>query len=907
MTGLSVLLLIAISTTEVEAVDFGRDVRPILASNCFLCHGPDPSSRKADLRLDLHEGLLRVLVPGNPDASELIRRVTDHGEDHMPPGKRKPLTEHEINILHQWIETGAPWSEHWSWQPITDPPLPTVRDTRWGTHPIDQFILAPLEAHGITPAEPASRRHVLRRMHYDLLGLPPTVETVRRYLHDHTEDAYEREVDRLLKSPRFGEHWAQHWLDIVRYAETCGHEFDYPIPHAWKYRDWVIQALNEDVPYDRFILEQLAGDLLEAPRRNADTGANISTAGTGMWYLSQGTHAPVDVREDEALRIENQIDVLGTAMLGLSVRCARCHDHKFDAITTEDYYALSGFLRSTRRQNAYIDPHGSVRKATAKRVVWNTAQLNTIDIPECTSLQRDTRDLFAGFHGDDYEDWFVSGWAFGRGPVHQGSLMLEGTTPRIADASSAHSGTLAMECQGTLRSPTFTIEQDAIHIRARGHGGRIRLIIDGFVLGEYNGLLFEGHIVDVDSDAWLIITMDTSRYRGHRAHLALIDDGDGFLAVDAIRFGTLGKPNLNVPDLHELAAINAALATRAIDDPPPAIPTPSRVLSAEDGSSEDEYVFIRGKHDQPGRVIPRRFIASIGGHGQPEITNGSGRLELAHRLVDVSNPFPARVMSNRIWHHLMGRGLVATPDEFGALGLPPTHPELLDHLASKFQSAWSIKSMVRDIVLSKTYRMSSTNLDPQCGELDPDNHLLHRASRKRLHAQVLRDAMLSVSGRLDTASGGAAIPVHLTSFMTGRGRPTESGPLDGDGRRTIYQEVRRNFLSPMLKAWDLPTTCRPMGRRNVSNVPAQGLTLLNDPFVAEQSEFWANRLLSMQGLTNRTRVQRMYMEAFGRLPSEDETIAALEFIGADETLPATTSWADFGHVLFNSKEFVFVD
>jgi hypothetical protein len=264
-------------------------------------------------------------------------------------------------------------------------------------------------------------------------------------------------------------------------------------------------------------------------------------------------------------------------------------------------------------------------------------------------------------------------------------------------------------------------------------------------------------------------------------------------------------------------------------------------------------------------------------------------------------------MSNRIWHHLMGRGLVATPDEFGALGLPPTHPELLDHLASKFQSAWSIKSMVRDIVLSKTYRMSSTNLDPQCGELDPDNHLLHRASRKRLHAQVLRDAMLSVSGRLDTASGGAAIPVHLTSFMTGRGRPTESGPLDGDGRRTIYQEVRRNFLSPMLKAWDLPTTCRPMGRRNVSNVPAQGLTLLNDPFVAEQSEFWANRLLSMQGLTNRTRVQRMYMEAFGRLPSEDETIAALEFIGADETLPATTSWADFGHVLFNSKEFVFVD
>ncbi|MDG2292067.1 MAG: DUF1553 domain-containing protein, partial [Phycisphaerales bacterium] len=254
-----------------------------------------------------------------------------------------------------------------------------------------------------------------------------------------------------------------------------------------------------------------------------------------------------------------------------------------------------------------------------------------------------------------------------------------------------------------------------------------------------------------------------------------------------------------------------------------------------------------------------------------------------------------------------GRGLVSTPDEFGALGSPPSHPDLLDHLATRFQSNWSIKSLVRDIVLSNTYCMSNDLPKHMVMEVDPDNVLLHRAPRKRMNAHVLRDAILTVSGRLVTDGGGPSTPVHLTHFMTGRGRPSSSGPLDGDGRRTIYQEVRRNFLPPMLKAWDLPTACRPAGRRHVSNVPAQGLALLNDPFVAEQSRAWANRLLAMDELTDRDRVHRMYMEAFGRPPSEDEVATAIEFIESGDMLPASTAWADFGHVLFNSKEFVFVD
>ena len=509
---------------------------------------------------------------------------------------------------------------------------------------------------------------------------------------------------------------------------------------------------------------------------------------------------------------------------------------------------------------------------------------------------------FAEFNGDQYDEWFESGWAFGAKPTSSGTLVLEGMQPRITSATCAHSGTIAMECQGTLRSPTFVIDDEAIHLRARGHGGRMRLIIDGFVLGEYNGLLFESHIVDVDTDSWTNYTMDTSRYQGHQAHIALIDDGDGFLAVDAIRFGSIDDTTWNID-----ATQHSELPLTELDVDPPGIPHPVRMLAAEDGTPVDEYVFIKGQHAHPGPVVPRRFIASLGGDNPVPTTDGSGRLELAKQLLDEANPFPARVMVNRIWHHLMGRGLVSTPDEFGALGSTPSHPELLDYLATRFQSNWSIKSLVRDIVLSRTYCMTSEFPQPTVLEIDPDNILLHRAPRKRMSAQVLRDAILTVSGRLVTDDGGPSTAVHLTGFMTGRGRPSTSGPLDGDGRRTIYQEVRRNFLPPMLKAWDLPTACRPAGRRHVSNVPAQGLALLNDPFVAEQARVWSDRLLSMDELTDRDRVHRMYMEAFGRPPTEHESTTALQFIESEDTVSDSTAWADFGHVLFNSKEFVFID
>ncbi|MEE3001692.1 MAG: PSD1 and planctomycete cytochrome C domain-containing protein [Planctomycetota bacterium] len=901
--------MMLVLTGSSDPVDFSSDVRPILASNCFLCHGPDHSTRKAKLRLDLEESALSgVVVPGKPGESELLRRISHDGEDRMPPGDRQALSPAEVDILHRWIEQGAHWEEHWSWEPIADPPLPGVSTPEWAREPLDHFVLARLEDAGLAPATEAESAALLRRLTYDLTGLPPTPGDIEAWRAKDLEVAYEQAVERLLASPRFGEHWGRHWLDLVRYAETCGHEFDYPIPHAWHYRDWVIHAYNEDIPYDRFVLEQLAGDLLENPRRHPVTGVDESITGTGVWYLAQGTHAPVDVREDGALRIENQIDVLGTAFLGLSVQCARCHDHKFDPISTEDYYALAGFFRSTRRQNAYLDPNEAVARAVGERTLWNARQVQGLEM-NATPVDSTEPDLdaFCDFDGDSYGNWFTSGWAFGDGPAHAGDLILEGGVPMITSASSAHSGRIAPECQGTLRSPTFTIDEDALHIRARGQGCRIRLVIDGFILGEYNPLLFEGHIIDIDSKSWTTLSMDTSRYQGHRAHLAFMDDGDGYLVVDAVKFGPIGEVEWFLPESTAIDTVNEQLAQVELEGTPPAIPVPVRVLAAQDGTPEDEYVFIRGEHRNPGPIVPRRFIASIGGEAQEAVQGSSGRLELADRILDASNPFPARIMVNRTWHHLFGQGLSGSPDELGAMGMPPTHPELLDHLATRFRSNWSMKDLVRSIVMSSTYRMGTSNPDPRCAEIDPDNLLLHSAPRRRLGAEALRDSVLAVSGRLDMTMGGSPVPVHLTEFMTGRGRPGASGPLDGNGRRSIYQEVRRNFLPPMLQAWDLPVPCRPVGVRLESNVPSQYLVLMNDPFIREQAGFWADRLLEDASLDLSDRIEQMYLSAYGRPPSSEETALAHEFLAADAERSQNEVLADFAHVLFNTKEFVFLD
>jgi len=1230
----------------VKPVDFNRDIRPILTANCFLCHGFDESTRKAGLRLDAREfavnprkvGASPAIVQGDSSASELLRRIASHDSlDRMPPDGREALTPAQVELIRRWIDEGATYDVHWSFRPLANPDVPEVKSESWARDSVDAFILAELERNDLKPAAEADRRTWIRRATFDLTGLPPTVEEVEAFVSDLSpaDEAHERVVDRLLASPHFGERWGRHWLDLMRYAETHGHEFDYPIHHPWRYRDYVIRALNDDVRYDQFLREHLAGDLMREPRVNPADGCNESILATGWWWLSQGTHGPVDVRLDEAERIDNQIDVLSKTFLGLTVSCARCHDHKFDPITQKDYYALSGFVQSSRRQEAYLDPHGLiaakvkevreansavaamiarsirdpfvehdgsprdyllaaadvlfgepkpddgpvpqpfdvyedfedgtydgwavegtafgpspysqetlakyqgdvgaqgrffvnthnprngedvrqadqhlgtltspaftiershilflvdggahagktcvnlvidgavVRTATGRndnrfhREAWDVSEfvgreakivvvdnerggwgqigidhivfadrsampaeysrpieavareyrvnaarlpkwvdaivdpaLDRFDHPlhawkrvagaddpaaelsrwsdeaaKARAADADRKDIvFADFDGPDaLASWFITGHALSARPSEAGEMLAEGG--RLpADVGAAHSGLIATPLQGTLRSPTFEITRPFVHYRVKGRGCRIRLIVDGYYLDEYNPLLFEGMLFDVNVDeaaGWHVHTQRIlDKYLGHRAYIEVIDDGGGWIAVDEIWFSEHATPPASppgeawAPDLaadvngasedarHALAndvgrrivealrrletsedAVVARWAMRhglievggeelaraaaRADAIVASIPAPIRALAIADGDGEDEHVHLRGVPSMRGEVAPRRFIEFLGGSSQSPIERGSGRMELADRILHESNPLPARVVVNRVWQHLFGAGLAPTPDDFGGLGQAPTHPELLDHLALWFRNegGWSIKALIRRLALSSTYRMSSDAVDEAAEQRDPRNVLLHRMNVRRLEGEAIRDAILAVSGRLDRAMFGPPVAIHLTPFMDGRGRPGASGPLDGAGRRSVYIEVRRNFLAPMMLAFDTPVPHSTVGRRNSSNVPAQALILMNDPLVVEESRRWAAALLAAGGDTVRDRIDRAFLAAVARPPTRTEADAAVSFLrsqGARRGLDHEAAdgdeagWADFCHVLFNLKEFIFV-
>jgi hypothetical protein len=950
------LMLVMLPITAIEAKGgddpaalefFESKVRPLLVNRCQSCHGGGKA--KGGLRLDSRATALTggdtgpAIVPGKPDESLIVEAVK-YGDDlRMPPKSKLPAEE--IAVLTRWVEQGAPWpvgresspsgmvkpfnlrerAGHWSLQPVKDPAIPAVKDADWPINPVDRFLLAKLEAKGLKPAAEADKRTLIRRLTFDLIGLPPKPEEVEAFVHDQSPDAYKTLVDRLLASPHYGERWARHWLDLVRFAETSGHEFDYEIPLAYRYRDYVIRAFNADVPYNQFVVEHLAGDLLPDPRRDPTTETNESALGTGFFRLHEGVHSPVDLKEDGASKFDNQIDVMGKAFLGLTIACARCHDHKFDAITTKDYYALNGILSSSRHTLAFLDPPSKFapKRLELEEIRRKVGDLCGAGITTGRAKDADSPDIvFESFDGPTYEGWFVNGDAFGRGPTKPGDVRIKGDKVEPLEPGVAHSGAISDRLRGVLRSRTFTLTRPYIHYLASGRGGRINLIVDGFE--KIRDPIYGGLQRDLNGEAPAWITMDVAQWAGHSAYLelddgatvdfttgqALIREGRGYIAVDEIRFADGPAPPIptrSTPSGDRPAALAPLLARyREVES---SLPEPTLGQALTDGSGIDARVHVRGSTKIMGEVAPRRFLEVFADPATPTPTpEGSGRLELARRIVEPTNPLTARVLVNRLWHHHFGRGIVASVDDFGAMGREPTHPDLLDYLASRFvASGWSIKAMHRLIVTSRAYRMSS-HLDPEGDRLDPSNELWHRRDVRRLEAESIRDAVLSVSGRLDPTLFGPSVAPHLTKFMEGRGRPGHSGPLDGDGRRSIYLNVRRNFLTPMLLAFDFPTPSGPMGRRNVSNVPAQALTLMNDPFLVEQARIWASKVRKDPNTPAAESVARMYREAFGRPPGENERADALAFL--DEQARAygkpddPRAWADLAHVLFNVKEFV---
>jgi hypothetical protein len=1111
---------------------FEKRVRPVLIEHCGKCHGNDARKIKGGLRVDSRAAILKggdsgpALVPGQPAKSRLIEALGYKNVDLQMPPKGK-LPDAVIVDIAAWVQGGAPWPEekpadaavrrefdltrrkadHWAWRPVRRPAVPAVKNDAWPSGPVDRFILAKLEARDLTPAPPADRRTLLRRLTFDLTGLPPTPAELDAFLHDGSPDAYEKVVDRLLASRAYGERWARHWLDLVRYADSRGHEFDYAIPNAWQYRDYVIRAINADVPYDRFVAEHVAGDLLKSPRKHPTEGFNESILGTGFWLLGEEVHSPVDIRQDLADRLDNRIDVFAKTFLGLTVACARCHDHKFDAISTKDYYALFGILEGGGSRLVYFDSleqNRRIASAMARaRESWRVALRKALVADSAAAISRTAAYLLAAREvllasraqgrdvalvtgtrevdaveaayqkrlgavatargidakllrewasavsaadrdaddplnawakvgvgaasGDpkrfseslrrfserlrerdavastasaestsviDYAktsaaEWIQDGSAFGPGPDLPGAIRIGGQSEReirFAEEAAAvydrawdrihgeagaesEPGALGKRVRAgkTICTPSFVVTTGKLFYRVKGAGTAYAAVEGhGMIAGPLHGQLLLNFTAG-DGFRWVV--HDLTPYKGLRTHVEFtpadasdlaiarvvqaeheprsklrpsgglleLVSREGFDSVEKLAAGferlfqELLSPSENTaPDVD---AARARLANWLLDHPgllrgtavreaakksqaelaelESALRMDSRLAPALlDAPGVDERVFVRGSHKAPGERVPRRFLEALSGSAPLAVEAGSGRLELAGQVTDPGqNPFLARVLVNRLWHHLFGRGIVASTDNFGALGDRPTHPELLDYLADDFvRHGWSTKALIRALVLSSTYRMDSRGNEAE-DAADPNDLLLHRMRLRRLEGEAIRDAMLAVSGRLDSRPFGPAVAIHLTPFLDGRGRPS-SGPLDGDGRRSIYLAVRRNFLSPFLLAFDTPAPFSTVGRRTVSNVPAQALILLNDPFVHQQSAEWARRVIAQPG-GDRNRIGRMYECAFGRPPGDAELESCVTFLRLRSESDKAKSddlgaWTDLAHTLFNVKEFIFI-
>jgi hypothetical protein len=943
-------------------------IAPLFEARCGTCHSAE--TRRGDLDLSrpgaVAAGGARGSVLGGVGAVDAVDAAWDDTllwravsyeevELRMPP--RGKLPEGELALIERWLKAGAPLPEdaeapvaavgqpepfdaesrareHWSWQPLSSATPPQVRDASWLRDPLDRFVLADLEATGLAPSAPADRAALIRRLSVDLVGLLPTPGQVADFEGDGSPEALERLVDRLLDSTAFAERWARHWLDLMRYAETRGHEFDYPIANAWRYRDYVLSALRQDVPYDRFLAEHVAGDLLPVPRPHPVEGWNESPLGTAFWSLGEEVHSPVDIRGDELERLDDKLDVFGKAFLGLTISCARCHDHKFDAISTRDYYALEGYLTSSR--------HHLLRFKTDEReeriAAWIDAlrreaegALDAALLPppaEASAPAPDARLI---------HDWgnaarvIQDGAAFTRRDADALELnFAAGTARRLPFAAAvyepAFDGLTLVDHERessardwdpagrTLHSPSFVPESGELHLLVRG-AFDLFISIDShrLVHGPLHQVTGQRHRRAPTEGGlgpdpgWRWIRLDLTDYVGERVHLELTPRRDSrFAAARLVEGPPPSAPRAEATELEsrELAAQLAGFAQRYAELCASAELASPLAPALLDADGFDQRVYTRGNPRTPGSAAPRRLLEVLHG-AEHNFEARSGRLELARELTDPAhNPFVPRVAVNRVWHHLFGRGIVPSPDDFGVLGEAPTHPELLDYLAGEFVAdGWSTKRLIRRIVLSATYLQASTPR-PEGLERDPDNRLLWRHTPRRLDAEALRDGMLVLSGRLDTTFGGPSVPVHLTAFLQGRGRPGQSGPLDGDGRRSLYISVRRNFLDPFFSAFDFPSPSTAIGRRSVSNVPAQALALLNSPLVHDLCRAAAERLVADEQ-DSLPRLERLYRQTLARSPSPAEVERCLEYVaGVDGDELAR--WSDLTHVLVNTKEFLFV-
>lgn len=1261
---------------DVSSVEFfEKRIRPVLVKHCYECHSAATPDLKGGLRLDSRDFIRKggesgpAVVPGNTKKSLLLDAIR-HESFEMPPDRKLP--DDVITDFEEWIRNGAsdprdrpPSAEEvselswktvlgerrnwWSLQPViaAEPPASEAN------HPIDAFVNAKQSKAGVKPVQLASPQVLARRLSLVLTGLPPAPADVERFASDCMTDpdaAYEALVERLLDSPHFGEHWARHWMDVVRFAETHGYEWNHEIRDAWRYRDYLIRAFNSDVPYDQLVREHIAGDLLESPRVNAQRGVNESIMGTAFWRFGELGHDDcVEFPEIRFDALDNQIDTFAKAFQGLTISCARCHDHKIDAISTQDYYALLGMLESCSqvvhtvdlperivdvvaetqelkkklreqlanqwlaavdqsrgaiasaitanspgeksasplakhiananldrsdpgyllgrlaRRDAGVDKESLADTGDLSQSYWlwypegNAAADAPIDtryfrrqivVPDDRGVTKAvcffagddsvtfyvngnsvgtgnghpaligvdlTHKLKAGcnelavaitngnpavqpnpggwigvirvdfnrgdpllfysdsnwkssrtvkdgwqidsFANDDWVDamelgkagispwgfpwpklshvrrevdlatlwsilrkeytaeqtlrvtsnaenfelwadlgasetpgWSASGLGLSSGPSRAGEFTLTHEGDQVVAAvlpAGLYTNLTSDRLNGSLRSPWIPTNRKYISVQLVGDGrSMIRPVVDTCGLNEFAG----GGLQYLAGGVTTWKQLPTSAGGSHRSFIELVTKSDNprwpdrpgragtndakELQSPRSSFGVMravlhDSPTAPLPELTSviplfeesrpsdeaaIAVIFQAMARKAVvawkndratdadvhwinwllqvgllpnsvsSDPQistllkkyrdleSAIPEP-RVIAglADQGNSQGFPVLEGGDPLKPGGVAAARYIEVIADASQSFDTRGSGRRELAELIASSGNPLTARVMVNRVWHHLFGRGIVATPDDFGGMGEKPTHPELLDYMATGFaKDGWSVKRLIRRIVLSRTFRQSSLP-DAQAVEVDPGNELLHHYSARRLSAESVRDTILTVSGRLDRTLYGLSIHPYREKEIDYR--KLWSGPLDGNGRRSIYIKVTRMEGPQLLELFDFPNPMATRGRRDRTNVPAQALALLNDPFVIDQAKFWAEQLIAAEPVSIEDRVQNMFQTALGRPPHEDEQqrfVALIRQLAGDEStddaaiLQDKSVWQDAAHAVFNMKEVIYI-
>lgn len=748
-----------------EIAFFENKIRPVLAEHCYECHSADADELGGNLLLDHREAMQSggesgpVLVAGEPANSLIIQALRQDGIEMPPSG---PLPESVISDFETWIKAGAadprtppklaepsetkaaatPVETLWSLQPVSRPAPPDVRNTNWPLSEIDRFVLARIETADLSPTEPADARTLVRRLHFDLIGLPPTLDEIEAFVAAAEVDragAIERLVDDLLSRPQYGERWGRYWLDVARFGESNGNDGlgrNPTFPHAWRYRDYVIEALNNDLPYDRFLTEQIAGDLLPADSPEQSDRQKIAT---GFLALASKPAKAMNNNFDMDV-VADQIDAIGLGVMGFSVGCARCHDHKFDPIPTNDYYALAGIFTSTE-------------------TMWGVA----------------------------------------------------GNEKLTAPPTDLHVLTAAAKSL-----PPQDFVEDVV-----------------------------------------------------------------------LRESDTGKPKA-IPKSKWTPGTPLAMGVR--DRAKPA----------------DCKVNIKGDAKKLGTVIPRGFLSAIefDPSTSAAIADGkSGRRELAAWLTDPAHPLTARVITNRVWLHLFGEGIVRTPDDFGVYGERPTHPLLLDHLASRLiDNGWSIKQLIREIVLSQTYQLSSHG-SPSLYDADAENRLLTRHQRRRLDAEALRDRVLAASGQLDRSAGQGSIIQHRDILVNLAGNLHQPS-----NQRSVYLCFLRSSPPPELAPFDLPDFTVVTGKRNISTVPAQSLYLLNSPFLIEQSQALGHMLHSAGGDQD-SRIRQAYLQTLQREPTDRELSAAQQLVRSNSTdlNDEVAAWASLGQALLMTNEFRYVD